>query len=404
MVASIPAPAGDENGDEAAISGQAALTQALAAALAGESGQAALLIVDGVPAEAAALAATRLVRRADAMAVASPSRLIVMAPHLREVGGAADLAARILVAMPQEVAATAAIGIAVAPDDGDAVDALVLAAERALARARTYVRGRFAFPDAARDDRWRIGPLLAGAIAEALAGDEFSLVFQPIARLADSQPVGAEALLRWRRPGGEVWSPARFIPEAERRGLMEPITAWTFEAACRAARALEDVGPPDFRIGVNLSAAVLGYGARDLVAAVLTQTGADPARLVVEITETAPFIEDAKAVSDVEAIADFGCAVAIDDFGAGRASLAYVVKLPAKRIKIDSGLARDVVRDPRARAAVAAAARLAADVGADVVGEGVETPELAEALATLGVDLGQGALYGAPVPQPSPLA
>ena len=78
--------------------------------------------------------------------------------------------------------------------------------------------------------------------------------------------------------------------------------------------------------------------------------------------------------------------------------------MPAKRIKIDAGLARDVVRDPRARAAVAAAARLAADVGADVVGEGVETPELAEALATLGVDLGQGALYGAPVPQPSPLA
>lgn len=371
----------------------------LARALEGGGRRAALLVLDGVSAGASGPAAASVLRRADALARLGDARVAVLAPHLRGVGGAADLAARILAALPPAAAPAAAVGIAVAPDDADDLDGLMRVAAHALARARTYARGRFAFADAARDARWRIGPLLAGAIAEALAEDQYDLLYQPIARLADGRQAGAEALLRWRRPGGEDWPPSIFIPEAERRGLMEPITAWTLRAACKALADLGGRAPHGFRLGVNLSATMLGCGAAEMVAGVLSQTGVAPEGLSIEITETAPFVDDAAAVREVEAIAGLGCCIAIDDFGAGHASLAYAVKLPASRIKIDGALTRAFLLDRRARAAVAATAALARDVGADVVAEGVASADVAAALADVGIAYGQGRHYGAPGPR-----
>ncbi len=392
MDASIPARAGDGNGDGAPEFGQALLDRALA----GAGRRAALLVLDGVDAKFAIGACARVLRQADAATTLAHDRCAVLAPHLRETSGAADLAARLLAALPRAAAPFAAIGIAVAPEDGVVWSDLLAAAEGAVGRAAGYVAGRFAFPDAERDARYRIGPLLAGAIAEALAEDQFRIVYQPIARLADGRPVGAEALLRWPRPGGETWSPADFIPEAERRGLMEPITAWTLRAVCLRLKALGAAAPADFRIGFNLSATMLGAGAAEMAAAVLKGTGAPADRLTFEITETARFIDDPAALADVKALAALGCGVAIDDFGAGHASLAYVVKLPANRIKLDAGLTAAVLDDARARAAIVATARLARDVGADVVAEGITSVDVAAALIALGVELGQGRLYGAP--------
>ncbi len=368
----------------------------LAAAIAQNGRRAALLTLGGIDADAAANACAPLLRSADASAVIAHNRYVVFAPHLRETGGAADLAARMLAALPPGARADAAIGIALAPDDAHEWSALLAVAEGALGRAVGYVDGRFAFADAARDARWRIGPLLAGAIADALAGGQFHLVYQPVVRLSDGVQVGAEALIRWPRPGGETWPPAVFIPEAERRGLIEPITGWTFRAAVAELAAAEASGAGDFSIGVNLSAAMLGLGAADLVRDVLSKAPVDPARLMVEITETADFLDEPAALADVAAIRALGCGVAIDDFGAGRASLGYVVKLPANRIKLDASLIAAVATDPRARAAIAATARLAAEIGADVVAEGVQSAAAAADLATLGVGLGQGQFYGAP--------
>lgn len=392
MAASIPGPGGDGYGGGAPELGPALLDRALA----GTSGRAALLLVTGAPAAVVAAAVSPTLRRADLAVELAVDRVAVLAPHLRETSGAADLAARVLASLPTEAAAEAAIGIALAPEDGETWGALLAAAGVASGRASAYASGRFAFSDAARDALHRIGPLLAGAVAEALAEDQFRLVFQPIARLEDRIEVGVEALLRWPRPGGEHWPPDIFIREAERRGLIEPITAWTLDAACRQIRALPDVAPRNFRIGVNLSATQLGRGAAEMVAGVLKSTGADPARLTLEVTETAPFIDDAAAVRDVERIKALGCGVAIDDFGAGHASLAYVAKLPADRIKLDASLIRAAVFDARARAAVAATVRLAHDVGADVVAEGVATAGDAATVEALGVRLAQGGLIGPP--------
>lgn len=389
MHASIPAQAGDGNGDIETKFGQALLEGARL----GAGGRAALLLVGGVPAELVAKAAAGILRRADVAGPVAADRFAVFAPHLRETGGAADLAARILTAMPRELAGTVAVGIALAPEDADDWPGLFAAAETALARAGDYRTGRFAFVDAEHDARLRIGPLLAGAIAEALAEDQFALAFQPIVALADGRPVGAEALIRWPRPGGEAWPPAVFIPEAENRGLIEPITAWTLRAAFWRLAADPR---PDFAMGVNLSAAMLGLGAADMVAGVLRETGAAPDRAMIEITETSSFIDDADAVADAVRIAELGCRIAIDDFGAGRASLAYAVKLPASRIKLDASLSRAVLTDDRARAAIRATVGLAEELDADVVAEGVLSSEIAAALHDLGVDHGQGGHFGAP--------
>ena len=383
MDASIPSEAGEANGGLSAELGQAALD----AALSGAAGRAALLLIGGLAPAAVAQALSPLLRSADAAAIVAGDRVAVLAPHLRETGGAADFAARIIASLPPEAQLGAAIGISVAPDDGAGWRALFDAAERALGRAEAYAAGRFAFPDEDRDARWRIGPLLAPAIAEALAEDQFRLVYQPIVRFRDGAWAGAEALIRWDRPGGETWPPAVFIPEAERRGLIEPITAWTLTTAVRRLAELRD---RDFRIGVNLSGAMLGLGANEMIVRLLRQYHVQPDRLVVELTETAPILNSREALAEVEAIAALGCIVAIDDFGAGHASLGYVVRLPARRIKLDASLVRVCLTNGRARAAIRATTMLAHEIGADVVAEGVRNEEMAQALLEMGVDYGQG--------------
>jgi EAL domain-containing protein (putative c-di-GMP-specific phosphodiesterase class I) len=135
----------------------------------------------------------------------------------------------------------------------------------------------------------------------------------------------------------------------------------------------------DFRICVNLSAAMLGLGAAEMIEGVLKSTGAVAERLTVEITETAALLDRPAAL---------GCGVAIDDFGAGQASLGYVVKLPTNRIKLDASLIAVFQTNVRARAAIAATAQLATDIGADVAAEGARSAEAAEGLAALGVALG----------------
>ena len=189
-------------------------------------------------------------------------------------------------------------------------------------------------------------------------------------------------------------------PGAGRGGGVGRITAWTFEAACRALVDLGLSSGSGFRLGVNLSATTLGFGARDIVGETLARFGVDPAAIMIEITETMPFIDNPAAIADVHAIAALGCGIAIDDFGAGHASLAYAVRLPATRIKLDALLIRTAATDSRARAAVTATVGLARDIGADVVAEGVADEGLARFLADAGVELGQGALFGLPADGP----
>jgi EAL domain-containing protein (putative c-di-GMP-specific phosphodiesterase class I) len=142
---------------------------------------------------------------------------------------------------------------------------------------------------------------------------------------------------------------------------------------------------------------MLGQGAVEIVTGIVKKAPVLPHAFNIENTETAPFLNEADAIADVEALAALGCGIAIDDFGASQASLSYAVKLPATRIKLDASLVYAAEDNPRARAAIRATAALAAEVGADVVAEGGRDQPIADQMLSLGVSKGQGRHFGAPM-------
>jgi diguanylate cyclase (GGDEF)-like protein len=243
---------------------------------------------------------------------------------------------------------------------------------------------------------------LALGLREALAGREFTLVYQPVVDLNTGQIKVVESLLRWTRATGEVVPPAQFIPVAEDTGLIMAIGAWVLGEACRRAR--DWFGAAGVAVSVNVS----GHQLRDarfpaLVAETLRDSGLPGQGLIIEITETALIAEtgaEASAVRDrLERIRAMGVRVAIDDFGTGYSSLSYLRHLPAEILKIDKAFVQGDgggTRSPRDRAFLRAILQLAGSVQLQAIAEGVETEEQARLLHMLGYPLAQGYLFHEP--------
>ncbi|MGY1824171.1 putative bifunctional diguanylate cyclase/phosphodiesterase [Geodermatophilus sp. SYSU D00079] len=244
---------------------------------------------------------------------------------------------------------------------------------------------------AARRDRLRDD--LPGAWTRG----EFSVLFQPVVSLEEQRISGIEALLRWRHPElGDV-PPAEFVPVAERAGVMDELQRWALEQAATAAVALPCTGAP-LQLGVNISASHVA--ARTLVgdvAAVLHATGLPPERLVLEITEATVLADGDHVGVDIEALRLMGVHVALDDFGAGRFSLADLTRLPIDVLKLDRSFVARVDRDPKSRALCESVVTIGRALGLDVVAEGVETPAQLGALRGLGCGFAQGFLLARPM-------
>ncbi|MGY1630524.1 putative bifunctional diguanylate cyclase/phosphodiesterase [Geodermatophilus sp. SYSU D01186] len=244
---------------------------------------------------------------------------------------------------------------------------------------------------AARRDRLRDD--LPGAWTRG----EFTVLFQPVVSLEEQRISGIEALLRWRHPElGDV-PPAEFVPVAERAGVMDELQRWAMEQAATAAVALPHTGAP-LQLGVNISASHVA--ARTLVgdvAAVLHATGLPPERLVLEITEATVLADGDHVGVDIEALRLMGVHVALDDFGAGRFSLADLTRLPIDVLKLDRSFVARVDRDPKSRALCESVVTIGRALGLDVVAEGVETPAQLGALRGLGCGFAQGFLLARPM-------
>ncbi|MEV4280875.1 putative bifunctional diguanylate cyclase/phosphodiesterase [Actinoplanes xinjiangensis] len=240
--------------------------------------------------------------------------------------------------------------------------------------------------------------LLAGALSggsPAAAG--FNVHYQPIVRLSDGATVAVEALARWTDPVAGPVHPDVFVTMAERTGLVAAIDDFVLDRACAdAARLAELYGRP-IDVHVNVSAGRLaGQGLEDAVRAALTRHRLEPARLIIEITETLRIPDLPCAAALVERLRDLGVRVALDDFGSGYNALAQLHALPVDIVKLDSTLT-DVDTSPdRAGALCRSVLAICAELGIIVVAEGLETEERAGAMAALGCPLGQGYLYGAP--------
>jgi EAL domain-containing protein (putative c-di-GMP-specific phosphodiesterase class I) len=229
----------------------------------------------------------------------------------------------------------------------------------------------------------------------ALTKREFSVAYQPVVGVSDRAVHGFEALLRWTHPTRGVMDPAAFIPIAERTGVIATLGEWILRKACREAARW----PAHFRVAVNVSAVQLARGDMpEIVAGVLRETGLDPRRLELEITETAIIRDLEGARRTFNALHRLGARVVLDDFGAGYSSLQILKSLPFDKIKIDRGLLTDVGHLPQADAIVAAILQLTRTLGLPVVAEGIETEDQLRLLSAELCEEAQGFLFGRPAP------
>ncbi|MEZ5906547.1 MAG: EAL domain-containing protein [Geminicoccaceae bacterium] len=231
-------------------------------------------------------------------------------------------------------------------------------------------------------------------LREAIAENRLALAYQPQLALRAGRYVGAEALLRWHHHDHGFISPTRFIPVAERTGLVVPLSRWVLRQACQDSRRLGDLC-----ISVNLSP--IDLASPDFVDAVretLERTATDPDRLELEITEGV-LIEDTESTLDVLLqLKRLGLRIALDDFGTGYAGLGYLQMFPFDKLKIDQSIIRRSGRSRHAGAIVRSVVALAHELGLVACAEGVESREQLELLRDEGCDLVQGFYAGQPMP------
>jgi EAL domain-containing protein (putative c-di-GMP-specific phosphodiesterase class I) len=292
---------------------------------------------------------------------------------------------------------TVSVGIAVSDGDETDVDVLIRSADEAMYAAKRAGGDRCELYDTALRDKLSRRREIEDALRSATLRDELALRYQAVVRPTDGSVAGFEALLRWERADGTLIAPDDFIPIAEETGLIVPIGDWVIDRACEQLRAWQDQGIDDPWISINVSVLQLQHGALlEIFERALTRTGADPSRIVLELTESALVSEDDADTMQLDDLRGLGVRIAIDDFGTGYSGLAYLRKLPVDMLKIDQSFVAEIVSDSTAAAVLFAIVHLAHVLGFEVIAEGAETGPQIDVLRTLDCDYIQGFYYAEP--------
>ena len=299
----------------------------------------------------------------------------------------------------QDVYVTASIGISVFPSNGHDNSTILKNAGAALERARKSGRNNYKFYAADMNALAVKRLALETSLREAVARDEFILHYQPIINLANDAVVGVEALVRWHHPEFGVLPPVRFIGLAEETGLIIEIGETVLRRACRQSLDWEASGFGRLRMAVNISARHFQQKSfLDRIVAILEETGLDANRLELELTETSIMENAAAAAALLAQLRALGVRIAIDDFGTGYSSLSYLKRLPIDTVKLDRSFVSGATTDPDDAALVMAIITLAHNLKLKVIAEGIETEEQKTFLRLLRCDMGQGYLFGKPMP------
>jgi diguanylate cyclase (GGDEF)-like protein len=272
---------------------------------------------------------------------------------------------------------------------------LLRRANLALHRARSKGRNVWSVfePELGRVADYR--RWLEAEMQGAIDRKDFELHYQPQLNLASGMIVGYEALVRWRHPDKGLISPVEFIPVAEETGLIAPLGDWVLRQACNDALHL----PDNTFVAVNLSAAQ--FLLSDMVASVrsaLEDSGLPPRRLELEITESLLMEDREKTALILGELARMGVSVAVDDFGTGYSNLTYLADLPFQKLKIDRSFVNRIELEGNTGAIISTIVGLSRALGVHTTAEGVENENQATLLRAAGCDVGQGYLYGRPVP------
>ncbi len=290
----------------------------------------------------------------------------------------------------------ASVGIALAPAHATSSSGLLRCADVAMYAAKR-TGSSYATYDATQDPYSTERLALLSDLGGAVRAGELRVHYQPRVRLADGAVRGFEALVRWSHPRHGLLPPARFVPLAELSEVIQPLTIWVLDAALRQQRAWRDLGR-ELAVSVNLSARhLMDEGCAERIAELLARTGAQPAALELEITESAIITDPERASATLGRIRALGVRVAIDDFGTGFSSLSHLKRLPLNALKIDVSFVRQMLGSPADRVIVESTIHLAHDLGLAVVAEGVEDEATLAALRAQGCDEGQGYFIGRPM-------
>lgn len=298
----------------------------------------------------------------------------------------------------QPVAASASIGIALYPDDGDDERSLIAHASTAMTHCRQGLHGGHAFFTPAMQESADHQLRLLQDLRMALERDELLLHYQPKLMAAGHPVIGAEALLRWQHPELGLLMPDTFIPIAECSGLILPIGAWVLDQACSQLSQWHAAGHPDWTMAVNLSA--VQFGAPDLVACVAEalQRHCVPAPcLTLEVTESTAMRDVEASLKILGELTDMGVRISIDDFGTGYSSLLYLKRMPATELKIDRAFVRDLDKTGEDAAIVSSIIALGRTLQMRIVAEGVETADQRSCLDAMGCDQLQGYHFNPPL-------
>jgi diguanylate cyclase (GGDEF)-like protein len=341
-------------------------------------------------------------RGSDTLARLGGDEFVVIQPHLREPGDAAVLAHRLIAAVlptfdlaGHQATVGVSIGIAVTLPHAPADTLLMLRdADLALYQAKSEGRGRFCFYAPEMNARLLERRAAETDLRAAVANQALVLLYQPQVDLYTGETCGAEALLRWNRPGFGMVAPDQFIGLAEDTGLIIPIGHWVLQEACSEATAW----PVHMRIAVNVSPVQLRQPRFcDVVAQVLADTGLAASRLELELTESLLLTDTQETLETLAHLRALGVRLAMDDFGTGYSGFGYLQKFRFDKIKIDRSFISRLGVDPNATAIVRAVVGLSGAIGACANAEGVETHQQAELLRQQGCHEVQGYLYGRPM-------
>lgn len=274
-------------------------------------------------------------------------------------------------------------------------------ADNALYMAKDNGKNRVAFlkPDEQTELWLSETNRMITLINSALKDDLFTLFFQPVIRVSDGRTMHHEMLLRLQAPDGELIMPSRFIPIAERFGLMPQVDRWVVQSSLAALKKF-----PELKPFINLSG--LSLGDEDLLLFIekhINESGIEPSRIGFEITETTAVKDMARAERWIHRLKRLGCRFALDDFGIGFSSFSYLRLLPVDYLKIDGSYIRDMDRNATHKSLVKAINAVAHALGKKTIAEFVENEEIMKSLGDLNVDFGQGFYLGRPIAAPAGL-
>jgi len=298
----------------------------------------------------------------------------------------------------RELSITPSIGVAIHPEHGATVHALITNADAAMYHVKKAGRNavRVFAPDMSTFFPDRLA--MENDLRKALDRHEMELHYQPKFNLRSGDISGMEALVRWRHPDHGLLLPGEFIPLAEEIGFIAPLGRWVLREACRQNKLWQEEGLTPLRVAVNISAAQLREDDfPDSVALALRETRLDPRYLEIEITESVVMQHASAALLVLDRLSHMGIHLAIDDFGTGYSSLSYLKRFPIKTLKIDRSFIQDLPNQSDALI-VEAIQALGRSLKLQVVAEGVETQAQLEFLKSHGNGHYQGFLGGRPVP------